>query len=213
MNSSDDYGFKPEFSRMYFAIIEHRRHNIPTGYTETHHVVPKAIGGPDKAEWNRVKLTAREHFICHALLLRMISNTSHREKMIHAAHNMIYWKSGDNQRKFKISSRMYQLLKEEVSKVRRVPLTPEQRKLIFTPERMKNVWASKRRKYEIVFPNGQIHIVDDLSKWCAETGHSKTTLRDALKTTGIVESKHAKGQRGSGCVPSKLEGVKIRYLD
>lgn len=212
MNSSDDYGFNPAFSRMYFSIIDHRRHNPPNGYAETHHVIPKAIGGPDKAKWNRVKLTAREHFICHVLLLRMITNKSHREKMIHAAHNMIYWKSSDNQRAFKISSRMYQLLKEEVSKVRRVPLSPEQRKLIFTPARMKNVWASKRRKYEIAFPNGQVHIVDDLTKWCAETGHSKTVLRNALKT-GTVQSDYAKGRRGSGCVPSKLDGVRIRYLD
>ena len=40
------------------------------GYTERHHVLPRALGGSDDSS-NLVTLTAREHFIAHMLLARM----------------------------------------------------------------------------------------------------------------------------------------------
>ena len=36
-------------------------------YYENHHIIPKCLGGSDK-QYNRVLLTAREHFVCHKLL-------------------------------------------------------------------------------------------------------------------------------------------------
>lgn len=46
-----------------------RERNLP-GYSERHHIVPKCMGGGDSAS-NIVRLTAREHFIAHKLLVRM----------------------------------------------------------------------------------------------------------------------------------------------
>ena len=40
------------------------------GYYETHHVLPKCMGGTNDLS-NLVKLTAREHFIAHWLLVKM----------------------------------------------------------------------------------------------------------------------------------------------
>jgi hypothetical protein len=37
-------------------------------YYESHHIIPKCIGGSDKLN-NLVLLTAKEHFLCHKLLL------------------------------------------------------------------------------------------------------------------------------------------------
>lgn len=39
-------------------------------YYESHHVVPRSLGGSDESA-NRVLLTAREHFIAHRLLYRL----------------------------------------------------------------------------------------------------------------------------------------------
>lgn len=59
-----------KYSKIYNALIEKRRLEIPSGYTEKHHVIPKSLGGDNTRE-NIVPLTAREHFIAHALLFRM----------------------------------------------------------------------------------------------------------------------------------------------
>ncbi len=40
------------------------------GYSERHHVLPRALGGTDDSS-NLVSLTAREHFVAHLLLARM----------------------------------------------------------------------------------------------------------------------------------------------
>jgi predicted DNA-binding protein YlxM (UPF0122 family) len=53
-------------------------------YGEKHHIVPKSLGGSDSSD-NIVKLTAREHFICHALLAEMYERyTFEWYKMNHA---------------------------------------------------------------------------------------------------------------------------------
>ena len=40
------------------------------GYTEVHHVIPKCMGGDDSNS-NLVRLSAREHFIAHMLLVKI----------------------------------------------------------------------------------------------------------------------------------------------
>jgi hypothetical protein len=58
--------------KIYISIIENRKNNpLPLDeYGEKHHIVPRSLGGNNSKE-NLVRLTAREHFICHALLAEM----------------------------------------------------------------------------------------------------------------------------------------------
>jgi hypothetical protein len=56
------------------------------GYVERHHVIPKSLGGSDTAD-NLVYLTAREHFICHMLLIRFTDGADKR-KMTFALNKM-----------------------------------------------------------------------------------------------------------------------------
>lgn len=58
-----------KYKRWYMQIVERSRGRVTYGYTEEHHVMPKSLGGLDTIE-NVVKLTAREHFICHWLLTK-----------------------------------------------------------------------------------------------------------------------------------------------
>lgn len=44
-------------------------------YYERHHILPKSLGGPDTKE-NLVLLTAKEHYICHMLLIKIYQNDS-----------------------------------------------------------------------------------------------------------------------------------------
>lgn len=53
-----------------------------------HHIKPRSLGGIDDKE-NIVKLTAREHFVCHWLLVKMYDKgTEERKKMLYAFWSM-----------------------------------------------------------------------------------------------------------------------------
>ena len=54
-------------------------------YTESHHIIPRSLGGEET-----VSLSAREHFICHWLLLKMVKDESSRYKMESAFAKMCF---------------------------------------------------------------------------------------------------------------------------
>ena len=57
-------------SKIYSQIIERAKDRTLTGYKESHHIVPKCIGGKDDLD-NLVDLTPEEHYVCHQLLCRI----------------------------------------------------------------------------------------------------------------------------------------------
>jgi hypothetical protein len=90
--------------------------NIPEGYSENHHIHPTTQGGLNVPE-NRIRLTAREHFVAHLLLVKM--NPGH-SGLIHAAFRMSNYK--------KYGSRKYAWLRERFSIIMSVPKSDETRK-------------------------------------------------------------------------------------
>jgi hypothetical protein len=71
-----------KYTRFYFDIVQKARARINEQVNETHHILPRALGGGDESD-NLVKLTPREHFIVHALLPRMVTG-EYRRKMLYA---------------------------------------------------------------------------------------------------------------------------------
>lgn len=60
-----------KYHRWYDQLIDRARsREIPSCYTEVHHIVPRSLGGSDAPE-NLVRLTYREHFIAHWLLTKL----------------------------------------------------------------------------------------------------------------------------------------------
>lgn len=59
-----------DYKKQYDAIIQRSKHRILEGYVEKHHAIPRCMGGSDDIE-NIAVLTAREHFVCHQLLVKM----------------------------------------------------------------------------------------------------------------------------------------------
>ena len=68
------------YKKVYDQIIERskleKRKKYEGTYYESHHIIPKSLGGTGNSkQWrthkNIILLTAREHFICHWLLLNM----------------------------------------------------------------------------------------------------------------------------------------------
>lgn len=91
----------------YIKFIEYCRKHPPQNYKETHHILPKSLGG-ENDQTNLIKLTARQHFIAHWMLWKIYRN--HKMTLAFWSMRMI---KGD--RDFKINSKTYQLLKEEHS--------------------------------------------------------------------------------------------------
>lgn len=71
------------YQKIYDDIIHKRINNPAQGYTETHHILPKSMGGSDEKS-NLVVLSAREHFICHWLLYKI-----HKTQAMACAWNMM----------------------------------------------------------------------------------------------------------------------------
>ena len=98
----------------YQNITDRARSRTLEGYVERHHVIPRSLGGTDDTN-NLVCLTAREHFVCHWLLTKIYTGEA-RYKMINAMY--IMRAEGPYQKRYesKITSRVYNTLREEYSK-------------------------------------------------------------------------------------------------
>jgi hypothetical protein len=69
-------------TRWYWALVERARiRKLATGY-QKHHVIPRCLGGSNEAT-NLIRVTPREHYICHLLLVKMTYGRA-RSKMVFA---------------------------------------------------------------------------------------------------------------------------------
>ena len=97
------------YKKIYNQIIEKRQKEpINNGYSEKHHILPKSLGGSNNQE-NLVRLTAREHFICHYLLIKINTKTENKYKMIKAFSMMNL--SNSIQQRY-MNSRLYESQKK-----------------------------------------------------------------------------------------------------
>ena len=100
------------YQKIYNNIIEKRKVVIPSGYVEEHHIIPRSLGGTDDKS-NLVKLTAKEHFICHLLLTKMYpKDTVEYYKMSHAFTLMLT--NSKNQQRY-VTSIKYKKIRENFS--------------------------------------------------------------------------------------------------
>jgi len=100
-----------KYTRLYYTLIESAKSKKYSGYTETHHIVPKSLGGSNDPD-NLVVLSAREHFLCHWLLTKMVKSKHHQYQMWNAMTLMMYTETKD-QKRYKVTGRTYQNLKEQ----------------------------------------------------------------------------------------------------
>jgi hypothetical protein len=101
------------WQRIYDNIIKKAqdREIDPELSYERHHIVPRSLGGSDEVD-NLVALTPREHFLCHALLVKLTEGHD-RHKMLYALNAMRM----SNRYQNRITSRMYDLFKTALYEV------------------------------------------------------------------------------------------------
>lgn len=113
-----------KYKKWYFQIIQRAVDQDTNSYTELHHIIPKALGG-DNSPDNLVKLSAREHFICHLLLTKMVQGI-YKQKMFFAL-SMMTAKNKNQHRTYKITSRTFETIRKELSEAMKEHWTDELR--------------------------------------------------------------------------------------
>jgi hypothetical protein len=93
------------YLNIYNNIIERAKTRVlgEEIYVEKHHIIPKCMEGGDEIE-NKVKLTAREHFLCHWLLCRIYPEN----KSLSAAFWVMCHNSYKKELTYKFTARTYE---------------------------------------------------------------------------------------------------------
>jgi len=123
-----------KYTNWYVKIIENaiNRQEI-IGYSETHHILPKCfrLGGDHDLE-NLVDLTAKEHFICHMLLVKMVGDNQMKSKLAYANWQMTMRSNGRD--RYKICAQQYEFLRKQLSKFTKgLPKTEEAKQKMRKP--------------------------------------------------------------------------------
>jgi hypothetical protein len=105
MRSTSMIFINNKYTKAYFNIVENAKTKKYTGYTENHHILPKSLGGTNEKN-NLIRLSAREHFICHKLLMKMVTGDA-RYKMVEA----FSYFSNNSKRKLVFNSRQIEELR------------------------------------------------------------------------------------------------------
>jgi ribosomal protein L37AE/L43A len=105
------------YQKLYNLIVEQaknadRKKGLEI-YYESHHIIPKCLGGTDKKE-NLVLLTAKEHFLCHKLLVEIYPSNS---KLLYALWGMSNQKNAKQKSRYQGSAREYERVRKVVGEL------------------------------------------------------------------------------------------------
>lgn len=182
-----------KYSKYYYSIINRAKSRVitPDLYLENHHIIPKSLGG-DNNKNNLVKLTAREHYICH-LLLTKFTKGAFKHKMLFAANMMSKSKNLYQSARYVPTSRLYEMIKKEYARAMSIQNTgrvmSESEKLkksiamtgkktgrtkdTFTNEWKANISAAKKGKTSWNLPNGHSEKTKELQSSIAKNRPKK----------------------------------------
>ena len=141
-----------KYTQCYYNIIARAQKRINSAYTEKHHIIPKSLGGSDQ-DANLVKLTAREHFICHRLLCKMVSGKQ-KQSMVYALWKMTM--RNKKQKRYIPNSRIYDNVKKLLS------------------DSKKGVKLSEKHKQSMRVPKGPMSSEEKQKRSDANKGKLKT---------------------------------------
>jgi len=142
-----------KYTKFYYSIISNAQSRVLSKevYTERHHIIPKSLGGSNSKN-NLVKLTAREHFICHLLLTKM---TKGENKMKMAKAAFMFATTSNNQLRYKLNSHWYESLRLKSSDARRNVPSPLKGIKITDAERLDQIKQSIKER-ELKYSTGQL---------------------------------------------------------
>ena len=198
------------YQKVYNQIVQRAKEEIRCKskngkYFEIHHIVPKCLGG-DNSKDNLVLLTAREHFLCHWLLVRIYPEN---EKLAFAFWNMCNGFSSKNQSRYVITSRVYEEAKLIQANFRRKNCTlPNQ-------TGKKTMYSKKEDRMVFVNPV-DINLINEYISIGFVFGrkpHDKDVRDKISKTkTGVINSiEHTQNQKKSAIGRYTLKWFQDRH--
>jgi len=98
------------YTNIYENIIAKAKNRKLEGYSELHHIIPKCLGG-DNNQDNLISLTAKEHFVCHQLLVKIHPKNV---KLIFAASAMARLRNVD-----RVGCKEYSWLRSRLSEAKK----------------------------------------------------------------------------------------------
>ena len=190
-----------KYTKWYFNIISNAQNRDISGYTEKHHIIPKSLGGSNK-QHNLVKLTAREHFICHWLLTKMIKGDL-LIKMKRALWRMLV-RGRDFQQRYKPNSYTYEQLRLQYGSLRKgVIVSTTTREKISIANKGKIAWNRG------VARSSQDKIKISISKKGKNNGHSGMKRTEETK---LLISLKAKARHKIQCCHCGVECSPTNYV-
>lgn len=188
-----------KYLSIYFNIINNSKDRTNDGPIENHHIIPKCLGGSNKKE-NLAKLTPREHFICHRLLIKITSGEAKR-KMCYAlwrmCHNSKHHKRVITSKQYAYARKMFiachkghtptEESKIKLSKSIKGKPRPWAKDAISKHHAMVNAGQKinhSTKRWQVTDPTGKIYTVDNLSAFCKERKLSSGNLGTTGKTKG-----------------------------
>lgn len=142
------------YKKIYTDLIDKRKNKPFSGdYSENHHIIPKSLGGNDDVD-NLVCLSSREHYIAHALLVKIHEkNENTYLKMLWAFNGMRHMQS-EYQKRIVGNSHLYASLKGKYkhSEKTKIKMSESAKGHIVTQETKDKI--SKKRKE--MYVNGEI---------------------------------------------------------
>ena len=193
------------YAKLYNRIIENRLNNPYDGYTEKHHIVPISLGGSDSKD-NLVRLTAREHFICHWILVKMYKGNKNSYYKMLKAFNMMCNSISNKQERYKVCSRIFSFYREDMSKAMSMQVgennsqfgtmwicnleTKENKKV--SDGQIPGGWIAGRNKWKVPAPRPKKIVKEKVSK---KYLHGYEVLVDNVSYTSIS---HAADSLGIG---------------
>jgi len=203
------------YSKIYTQLIERAKIRDLTCYTERHHIIPKCLGGNNGIK-NIVKLTAKEHFIVHRLLVLMHPKNEKLKYALWAISTLLH--NQYRKERHIPSARIYESIKQEMSIATKKRLSKNNPWLGKKHSKLSKLRQSESAKKRII-PEatekirrekiGKAHLGRKLSKeWCENI--SKTKVGDKNPMFGKTGAKHHNSKK---VIQLSLEGNFIKEWD
>jgi hypothetical protein len=128
------------YASIYNRLIERGKNRILSGYSEQHHILPRCMGGGNEKS-NLVLLTAEEHFVAHALLVKI--HPSH-PRLVYALSMMCMNRDGKRQ-----NNKLYAWHRRrhaEITRIEKTGIVPS----LETREKLRAALKGRKRSPETI---------------------------------------------------------------
>jgi hypothetical protein len=223
INYIKSLSFDNKYTKWYISIIENglKRYNFDSsikidqnkrrarklyGYLEFHHIVPRSLNKKFSTETkNLVPLTAKEHFLCHLLLTKMIKDSYHRSKMTFAFKRMM---TGGNGNRYVSSYYSKRKLETPPANLGKIHITDGFETIYHPSDKpIPNGWykgsgkkykinrslINQKNKKEVLAIDLESNIfftIKDIKKWSKENNIPYPTIVSAIRKNHIVRKQY-----------------------